>query len=107
MVAGRCSSRSSRSRSSDVVEGDMRCDSQGPMGSGRIAAADEAGPTQTDVMSGGSDCYVLSMSLRKQAWMSMYGDVCGKLMMSEVSDGWMLIDAGGVCRDRNEKTRYK
>jgi hypothetical protein len=76
------SSRSSRSRSSRVVvESRSICGATVPcpMGFGRIAAADEAGPTQTEVMIGGS--YVLSECLRKQAWMTMYGDVCGKLMM--------------------------
>ena len=57
---------------------------QGPMGFGRIAAACEAGPTQTDATMGLS--YVLSRKrLRKQAWMTMYGDVCGKLMM------WVMV----------------
>lgn len=36
----------------------------------------------------------------------MYGDVCGKLMMSEVSDGWVW-SMQARCRNRNEKTRYK
>jgi hypothetical protein len=45
------------------------------MGFGRIATADEAGPIQTDATIGRS--YVLSKkSLRKQAWTTMYGDVC-------------------------------
>lgn len=54
------------------VEGEMRCDSQGPMGCRRIAAADEAGRTQTDVISACSYVLSVSESLRKQAWI----DVC-------------------------------
>jgi hypothetical protein len=44
------SSRSGRSRSNDVTESREVCGAtvQSPMGFGRIAAADEAGPTQTD-----------------------------------------------------------
>jgi hypothetical protein len=58
MIASRCSGRS---RSSRVVESRSRsiCGATVPcpMGFGRIAAADEAGPAQTDVMIGRS--YVL------------------------------------------------
>ena len=58
------SSRSGRSGSSDVTESREICGAtvQGPMGFGRIAAADEAGPTQTDATMGRSS-YVLSKEL--------------------------------------------
>jgi hypothetical protein len=65
---------------SDVVESESRviCGAtvQGQMGFGRIAAADEAGPNQTDATIGRS--YVLSKE-SSQAGLDvcMYGDVCG------------------------------
>ena len=76
------SSRSGRSGSSDVTESREICGAtvQGPMGFGRIAAADEAGPTQTDATIGRSTVVMsCRKSLRKQAWTTMYGDVCGEL----------------------------
>jgi hypothetical protein len=60
VLLGDGSSRSCKSGSSDAVESREICGAtvQGPMDSRRIAAADEAGPTQTDAMLEGR--YVLS-----------------------------------------------
>jgi hypothetical protein len=82
VLLGDGSSRSCKSSSSDAVKSREICGAtvQGPMDSRRIAAADEAGPTQTDAILEG---VVMSCRkrLRKQAWTTMYGDVCGKLRM--------------------------
>jgi hypothetical protein len=60
VLLGDGSSRSCESGSSDAVKSREICGATvlGPMDSRRIAAADEAGPTQTDAIFEGS--YVLS-----------------------------------------------
>jgi hypothetical protein len=101
VLLGDGSSRSCKSRSSDAVKSREICGATvlGPMDSRRIAAADEAGPTQTDAMLEGS--YVSSSRLRKQAWTTMYGDVCGKLRM-ELCEIRLGDGCRSRCRNRNE-----
>ena len=73
MLLGDGSGRSCKLDSSDAVESREICGATvlGPMDSRRIAAADEAGPTQTDAMLEG---VVMSCRkrLRKQAWTTTY-----------------------------------